>query len=128
MQRRKRSKEEWDAEAVGRVDTQALRAALEEVLRYVDDRSRRNLCVDMIFNPFPLFDFAWCRAEQAGREAPLGEVAQRYGADEQVLRETLQHCGLVPVEKAADGRLVAARKTFGGGGGGGGGGRGSSEG
>lgn len=115
MQRRTKSKEERQADAVGRVDTQALRAALEEVLRCV-----KLCCLYVSLSVLTLGRWLVRRAEQVGRAVPLGDVARRHGADETVLAETLQHCGLVPVEKAADGRLVAARKTFGGGGGSGG--------
>ena len=37
----------------------------------------------------------------------LGEVARLYGANEEVLKRTLAHACLAPVEKATDGRLIA---------------------
>lgn len=78
---RKKSREEREAELAGRLDTPALKALFEERLR----------------------------AAAHGRDPPsAAELAQRYGARQEVLEKVLQHASVPLISEAEDGRLVGS--------------------
>jgi len=52
-----------------------------------------------------------CRFEREGKDVDMSQLSKKYEANEEVLKNTLAHCGLAPVEQASDGRLVARART-----------------
>ncbi|KAL4437326.1 hypothetical protein ABPG75_004465 [Micractinium tetrahymenae] len=77
---KRKTKEEKEADLVGRLASPALKALLEE----------------------------HARAVHAGRQVSVDDLARRYGADPAVLRHFLQHNAGPVVRAASDGRLVGS--------------------
>ena len=87
MKRKRATKEEKEAALVGRLDPPALRAIFEECL-HMEQQQKNNV-------------------EGVKGRVDLSALARKYGANEDVLAETLRYCWMVPVERASDGRLIA---------------------